>query len=337
MFLTLVLASANLSVVMSVFNAERFLADSISSILNQTFADFEFLILDDGSTDSSAAIILDFARQDARIRPILRTNDGLISALNFMVSQAQAPLIARMDADDISLPHRLAAQYAFLNANPDYGVIGSWTDDIDEHGRPHPCSARPQPLTHEAFLEAIAADHPLLCHPVVMYRKAVVLQAGGYRPAFRHVEDYDLWLRLSTITKLGNLPERLIRYRHYAQQVSSLHSTQQQVGHAVAYLAHAERAAGRNDPTQGINQLPPLGSFDALFGRAGMDRAIRARLSKTLLYSPAALKGPGFDHILTHIAEGARPEGMWRAVARLLRIGEPARACRLALKLSGLS
>lgn len=333
----MVLAVPRLSVVMSVFNAERFLESAIRSILNQTFADFEFLILDDGSTDRSADLILQFSQQDPRIRPFLRGNGGLVSALNYLLAESRAPLVARMDADDICLPHRFDRQIRFLNAYPDYGVIGSWSDDIDEHGAPYECSAKPQPLTHADFLQAVAADEPLMCHPVVMYRKATVLNVGGYREAYRHVEDYDLWLRLSRVTKLGSLPERLIRYRHYEQQVSSLHSTQQQIGHAVAYLAHLERLAGRDDPTERLSQLPKIGEFDALFGREGVDSAVRARLAKALLYSPTALKGQGFEHILTHIGEGARPDGRWRAVLRLLRIGEPTRACRLALKLSGVA
>jgi glycosyltransferase involved in cell wall biosynthesis len=120
-----------ISVAMSVYNGERFLAEAIESVLGQTFADLEFLIVDDGSTDGSRAMIEAYAAKDARIRPILRENRGLIASLNQMLDEARAPLVARMDADDVCLPERLAQQVAFLDAHPDYGVLGCWTVDID--------------------------------------------------------------------------------------------------------------------------------------------------------------------------------------------------------------
>lgn len=117
-------ATPAISVIMSVYNAERYLADALMSILGQSFTDFEFLILDDGSHDNSLSIIKQYAAQDERIVIISRENKGLIVSLNEMLAMARAPLIARMDADDISLPHRFAEQLAFLNDHPDHGVVG---------------------------------------------------------------------------------------------------------------------------------------------------------------------------------------------------------------------
>jgi glycosyltransferase involved in cell wall biosynthesis len=133
---------------MSVYNAEQFLASAINSILTQSFSDFELLILDDGSNDGSRAIIEDYAARDSRIRPIFRANKGLIVSLNQLLAEARAPIIARMDADDISLPERFARQYAFLQENPDYGVVGCWTDEMDEHGSPWPLcmNVHPSPM-----------------------------------------------------------------------------------------------------------------------------------------------------------------------------------------------
>ena len=329
------MASPAISVAMSVYNGERFLAEAIESILAQTFGDFEFLIVDDGSRDSSRAIIEAYAAKDERIRPILRENRGLIASLNQLIRESRAPVVARMDDDDISHPERFAKQMAFLNANPDHGVIGAWSVDIDEQGRTIEARDVRHPVTHEAILQAIEADTALLCHPVVTYRRDVVLAAGGYHAAYRHVEDQDLWLRLASSTKLANLPERLICYRRSPDQVSSRHATEQQIGHAVAMLAYHERAAGRPDPTAELEALPPLGEFDALFGREGMDRAIRARLARSLQYSQIGLSGSGFDHVLQHVREGGSHEGLWRTVARLLRFGEPKRALRLAAALAG--
>jgi len=321
---------------MSVYNGERYLASAIESVLAQSFGDFEFLILDDGSRDSTARIIDAHAARDPRIRPIMRENRGLIASLNQLLAEARAPIVARMDADDLCHPERFAKQMAFLSANPDHGVVGSWSEDIDENGAPHITPGNDHPVTHEEMLAAIENDTALLCHPVVTYRRDVVLSVGGYHRAYRHVEDFDLWLRLAEITRMANIPERLLRYRHYAGQVSNRHATEQQIGHTVAMLAYRERRAGRPDPTADLGALPPVGEFDALFGRAGIDKAIRARLARALLYSPTGLRDQGFELILQHLRDGGGHAGMWKTVARLLRFGEPRRAARLAAVLAGM-
>lgn len=320
---------------MSVYNGERFLADAIESILAQSFADFEFLILDDGSTDSSRAVIERYAAQDSRIRPIIRENRGLIVSLNQLLDEARAPIIARMDADDICMPRRFEQQIDFLDANPDYGVIGAWTDDMDENGAPYKAIGPHHPTDHDSFLQAIDRWEPLLCHPVVTYRRDVVRAVGGYHAAFRHCEDMDLWLRLASVTKLCNLPEALIRYRHYAGQVSARHSTEQQIGAAVSMLAYYRRKAGQSDPTQKLEHMPPIDDLDTLFDQPGTAKAVRARVASAILYSSASLRGDGFDLLLQNVREGGQRSGMWRAVMRLVRLAEPARALRLAATLIG--
>ncbi|MFC4256631.1 glycosyltransferase [Altererythrobacter xixiisoli] len=323
-----------ISVAMSVYNGERFLREAIESILGQTFGDFEFLILDDGSRDGSRDIYESYAARDSRIRTIVRDNRGLIVSLNQLLDEAAAPVIARMDADDICDPTRFAKQIAFLNANPDYGVIGSWTADINEFGASHRLEGFDHPTNHQEFLQAVKDDGPLLCHPVVTYRRDVVRNVGGYHAAFRHCEDYDLWLRLASVTKLANIPERLIRYRHYEGQVSARHATEQKIGHTVALWAYHERAAGRPDPTQQLTALPEVGQFDEAFHTKGLDWAVRERLAKGLQYSPSGLRGDGFEMMLDYLRDGGSQEGMWRTVLRLVRYGEPLRAARLAATLS---
>jgi len=323
-----------LSVALSVYNGARFLAEAVDSILAQTFTDFELLLLDDGSHDATPRLIRSFAARDPRVRPIIRENRGLVASLNELVTEARAPLIARMDADDVCHPDRFARQIAFLAQHPDYGVVGTWTDDIDEHGAPWLCEADTHPATHGEFLARIESGGPLLCHPAVMFRRAVVRQVGGYHAAFRHCEDLDLWLRLASVTQLGNIPERLIRYRHYADQVSSRHATEQQIGAAIARLAYEERAAGRPDPTEHLAALPAVDELDALFGRPGVARSVRATVAHGLLYSRASLRDTGFDLIVDHIREGGTRDGMWRTVGRLVTFGEPVRALRLATALA---
>ena len=322
-----------ISVVMSVYNGERFLAEAIESVLGQSFADFEFLILDDGSGDGTREIISAYAHIDARIRPIFRENRGLVASLNQLLAESRAPLVARMDADDVCHPDRFQLQMRFLEEHADYGVVGTRCIDMDEHGRPWPVCSPPHPLTHEGFLAAIERGEPLLCHPSVMFRRKLVLGVGGYHAAFRHCEDLDLWLRLATITKLGNCPEQLLHYRHYADQVSSRHATEQQTGAAVAKLAYQERIAGRTDPTADLERLPPIDELDSLFGREGVALQVRATLAQGLLYSRAALRDSGFELIIRNLREGGTHAGMWRTVARLVRYGEPARAARLAATL----
>lgn len=323
-----------ISVAMSVYNGERFLEEAIASVRAQTFPDFEFLILDDGSQDGSVDIALRHAAEDPRIRVIARENRGLIASLNQLLVEARAPLVARMDADDVCHPERFAKQLAFLDAHPDYGVVGCRTRDIDENGERYRVSGKEHPDSHEGFLEAIENGWPLLCHPAVLFRRELVLGVGGYHAAFRHCEDLDLWLRLASVTRLASLPERLINYRHYPDQVSSRHATEQQIGAAVAHLAYQERKAGRPDPTETLEALPPIDELDTLFGREGIGRAVRARVAPGLLYSRAGLGGSGFDLIRRHIRDGGRRDGMWRAVGRLVRFGEPTRAALLALTLA---
>lgn len=323
-----------ISVAMSVYNGERYLDEAITSVLAQGFSDFEFLIIDDGSQDGSTAIIRKHAARDARIRPIIRENRGLVASLNQMLDEARAPLVARMDADDICRPDRFERQVAFLSAHPDYGVVGSWSEDIGEFGEPLSRGGEDHPLTHEEMVRAIENGGQLICHPAAMYRRDIVRSVGGYHAAFRHCEDLDLWLRLSSVTRLGNVPERLVRYRRYPGQVSSRHATELQIGTAVARLAWHERRAGRVDPTATLEQLPPIDDLDALFHRPGTSREVRAQVALALRYSEDALRNEGFDLLVSHLRDGGRRDGMWRTVMRLVRFGEPLRALRLAATLS---
>lgn len=324
-----------ISVAMSVYNGERFLALAIESVLAQEFTDFEFLIVDDGSTDSSPQMIRSYAESDSRIRPILRENRGLIASLNEMIETARAPVIARMDADDICRPDRFSKQIAFLEQHPDYGVVGSWSEDIGEFGEPLTrIGMADHPLTHEQLLQAIEVGGQLICHPAAMYRRDIVQSVGCYHAAFRHCEDLDLWLRLASVTKLGNIPERLLRYRRYPGQVSSRHATEQQIGTAVAQAAWRERKAGRPDPTETLDRLPPIDELDALFGHPGVSHRVREQVALGLRYSASAMRDEGFDLLVTHLREGGRRDGMWRTVLRLLRFGEPIRALRLAATLT---
>lgn len=319
-----------ISVAMSVFNGEAFLDEAIESVRTQGFADFEFLIVDDGSSDSSPAIIRRHAQADPRIVPILRENRGLVASLNEMIERARAPVIARMDADDACRSDRFAKQIAFLTAHPDHGVVGSWSEDIGEDGAPLRGEGADHPVSHQDVLAAIERGRHVICHPVAMFRRDVVRQVGGYHAAFRHCEDFDLWLRLASVTRIANIPERLIRYRRYPGQVSNRHSTEQQIGTAVAKLAWRERRAGRTDPTENLERLPPIDELDELFGREGVAQQVRAEVTSMARYSIPALRSNAFPLVEEFLRNGGDHAGMWRTVARLLRGDEPLLAARLA-------
>lgn len=323
-----------ISVAMSVYNGERFLTQAIESILAQDFTDFEFLILDDGSTDATPAIIRDYAARDGRIRPIIRENRGLVASLNQLLGEARAPIVARMDGDDIAHPQRFSTQVRFLADHPEVGVVGCWSRDMDEFGGPYVTGGRDHPVHHEEFQHNIRHGGPLLCHPSVMYRRDLVLAQGGYHAAFRHCEDLDLWLRLASVTRLANIPQRLIQYRHYLGQVSKRHATKQQIGAAIAYEAWRVRDEGRPDPTAKVDRLPPIEELDGFFGEEGVARRVRRAVTGGILHSPIALRDQGFEIMLRHVKDGGSHQGMWRTVARLVKLGEPVRALRLSAALA---
>ncbi len=324
-----------LSVAMSVYNGEQFLAPAIESILAQTFTDFEFLILDDGSQDATADIVRSYAAKDSRIRPIIRENKGLIVSLNQLLAEARAPIVARMDADDISLPARFARQLQFLAEHPEIGVVGTWSQDTDENDNHYVCDGEEHPVHHDEFLRNMRDGGPLFCHPAVMYRRDLVLGVGGYHAAFKHCEDLDLWLRLASVTRLANIPERHFIYRHYLGQVSKRHATEQQVGAAIAYEAYRCRRDGKPDPTEELDSLPPIEQLDALFGETGVAVRVRRKVvAGGIIHSPSALRDQGFEILLRYLREGGSHAGMWRTVLRLLRLGEPLRALRLSAALA---
>lgn len=201
-----------ISVIMSVYNAEKYLAQSISSILNQTYKDFEFLIINDCSTDKSVKIIKEFLQDDNRIDLIdNRIRLGLTKNLNRAIDQSKGELIARMDADDISEPDRFEKQASFLAENPKIGVLGSCAIDIDEEG--NQIGERNVPITNEGIISTLYKVNPM-CHPSIMYRKKIIERIGLYDERYRVVQDYDLWFRCAAAGILmHNLEDRLLQYR----------------------------------------------------------------------------------------------------------------------------
>ncbi|WP_164549675.1 glycosyltransferase [Altericroceibacterium xinjiangense] len=320
-----------LSVLLSAHNAEAFLDEAIESVLAQDFPAFEFLILDDGSQDATRAIAEGYAARDARIRVIAGDHRGLVDGLNRLLEEARAPIVARFDADDICHPQRFSRQMQFLEAHPDHGLVGCETDQIDSTGAPRPDVEYGWVHDHEEIVRCLPLWSPLV-HPAVMMRRDVVREAGGYRRAYRRAEDYDLWLRLSTRTKLANLPERLLWYRVHPGQVGEKHLVEQVRAAATALLAHRQRLSGKPDPTEGLASLPPTAALDALFG-PGSAAFVNQRVFEEVLYVPGELAGAGWDAALAHAAASRDRRPLWRVATRLLRAGHPAKAGRFAAAL----
>lgn len=204
-----------ISVIMSVYNAEDFLDESIQSILNQTFKDFEFIIINDGSSDTSLQIIEKY--KDNRIVLISRENRGLVESLNEGLVIAKGKYIARMDADDISFPKRLEEQYDFMEKNPNIGVSGTW---VEVFGKTVPNYIGRYSCWNKMIKAELLFSSPF-AHPSVIIRRKVLAKYNlSYNGECLHAEDYELWYQCSKVTELANLPHVLLRYRIVSNSIT---------------------------------------------------------------------------------------------------------------------
>jgi GT2 family glycosyltransferase len=225
------------SVVMPVHNGGEYLARAIESILSQTMGDFELVIVNDGSTDATAATLQAYQSRDRRVRVHHEARAGLVASLNRGCRDARARYIARMDADDVAFPDRLARQAEFLDQHPRVAVIGSAVVRIDGAGRELKRSV--SPTSHADIIAALKAYTPFT-HPTVTFRAEAFAAVGRYRSAYGPAEDYDLWVRLSERYELANLAEPLLYYRVYPGQVS-VRQLEQQILSVVGARAAAEQ------------------------------------------------------------------------------------------------
>lgn len=204
-----------ISVILPVYNAEAFLPEAIASILGQSYADFELLIIDDGSTDGSLAAIERF--NDARITLFIREHAGITKTLNFGIAQAQGDYIARMDADDIAAPARFEKQAAFLDKNPSVSAVGCWYRLINNKAE---IIKKVTPPTEPKLIKKAFFTGAPLVHPAAMIRKSALAAIGGYDETFLYAQDRDLFLRLMQKGELGIVPEFLFSMRVSPQSIS---------------------------------------------------------------------------------------------------------------------
>ena len=232
------------SVIMSVYNGERFLKEAIDSILNQSFRDFEFIIIDDCSRDKTSEILSEY--KDSRI--VLVNNEaniGLAKSLNIGIRHAKGKFIARMDADDVSLPERLRLQYEYMESHPDVDILGGQAWKIDENGRI--IGEITKPISAEDISRYIKYACPVI-HPTYFVRKHVYEALHGYREFISPIEDYDFLLRAFEYGfKIENIPVKLIKYRLNAHGMSSSNTLRGMVFTRYILKMHKDRIKGREN------------------------------------------------------------------------------------------
>jgi hypothetical protein len=243
------------SVVMVICNVERFLAEAIESILSQTFCDFEFIIVDFGSTDKSKDITASYAANDNRIRLSTIPQCSYIEAKIAACSLPRGRYIAIQDADDVSLPNRLGAEVDFMEKHPEVGLLGGAVQWIDSQGKFLTTADNYPTEDHE--LRSILKERNPFWHPTVLILREAFVRVGGYREPSSPSDDYDLWLRISEHYQCANLKQVVLKYRIHPQQLS-LRKRKQQILCVLAAQASADlRGAGKPDPLNSVRQITP--------------------------------------------------------------------------------
>ncbi len=200
------------SIIMSTFNDALYIKRAITSVLQQTYTDWEFIIINDDSKDTTEKIVTQFAKIDSRIKLFTNaTNKGLVKNLIAGVEKSKGKYIARIDGDDEWIDmNKLKKQIEFLEKNPDYGLIGTWANIIDTQG--NLILQTKNPSTDSEIRNYLLIENCFF-HSSVVIRKSILKKVGGYNPYYFTTEDYNLWLRIGVISKMYNMPEYLINYR----------------------------------------------------------------------------------------------------------------------------
>lgn len=251
-----------ISVIMPVFNGEKYLVEAIDSILKQTFGDFEFLIINDGSTDKSDEIIRSY--NDSRIVYLQNDgNKGLVYTLNYGISQAKGEFVARMDADDISEPSRFQKQLEALKNNPEVGICGTWAKIIGS-GKVFKVECEDEKI------KGLLLFLNQFIHPSVLFRKSILEKNQiHYEANDFPAEDYALWIRLAPFVKMMNIPELLLNYRVHPNQISAASSERQKrktnelsVGQLSAFFGHIPNEQEIKDHLLLLNQKDKINNSD---------------------------------------------------------------------------
>ncbi len=205
------------SVIMSAYNAEQFIAQAVDSILAQSFGDFELIIINDGSADRTKSIIEQYVQQDSRIVLLDQENTGLTKALNNGIKIARGNYIARMDADDIAEPDRLERQYQFMEKNSEYALCGSRAWFIDENNKK--LFKKELPITNDSIKKKLLFNNQFV-HSSLFIRKSILDEMGFYNEDFKKSQDYELVLRFASKYQIANLEDCLVLWRVNSKSIS---------------------------------------------------------------------------------------------------------------------
>lgn len=234
---------------MPVHNGEKYLREAIESILNQTFSDFIFLIIDDDSTDHSIDIIRSYT--DPRIKFLInKKNFGISRTLNLGIEYSSTKYIARMDQDDISLPNRIEEQVNFMEAHPNTGMCGTW---IKTFGADREEYVKKLPVRHDDIKAMLLFQNPI-AHPTIMIRRDILdKQRLRYDPVYDGLEDYDLWEKMSLVTNIQNIPKDLLRYRLHPAQLSRTSLSRQEKLNEIQRRQYEKLGLNNGDSTHLIS------------------------------------------------------------------------------------
>src|SRR5882672_8268442 len=299
-----------LTVVMSVFNGDKFLPAALDSIMAQSMQDFELVVVNDGSTDGSAEILEEYARRSGRIQVVHEGHAGTSAAVNRGCDLVKTPYIARMDADDVSLPDRLARQLRFLRGRPQVALLGGGAEFINESGE---VLFRVDVPTRHDEITAVLPERNVFVHSAVVMRRDAHLAVGGYRRAFSGLtEDYDLWLRIAERYEVANLAEVIVRYRVHRRQVATMKLQEQTWAAIGARLSARLRRSGQDDPFEAMESVS-----DDTLNRLGVGMSeIEHEVAKAA-GSWARVMGEAGDHdTAAMLARQAWQDGRGRVVTR---------------------
>ncbi|MDH5290512.1 MAG: glycosyltransferase [Acidimicrobiia bacterium] len=299
---------ARVSILMTVYNGLPYLPTAVDSMLAQTYTDTELVIVDDGSTDGTPSYLASL--DDPRIRLITQRNQGTAAAANAGLAACTGELLARMDADDVSVPHRLQRQVDLLDQRPEIGMVGSFTRILGDAG---PDGVVALPTDHQEIVAALRAGRHALSHPTLMLRTELLRRLGGYWP-FPLVDDWDMMLRMCEVTVVTNIAEPLLLYRVHRESLNGAGMARMRYSIDFARARAAARQAGRPEPTEegfaaGRAALPPYRRL-----------AFRATVGSLTHYRRAVAEKAGphpwraVPHLL--LASALRPDLVVRRLAR---------------------
>jgi hypothetical protein len=246
--------AATVSVITAAHNAAKYLPAALQSVLSQNYQDFELIIVDDGSTDETPYILKRFALRDPRIRYVRQQKSGASHARNTALALATGQFVAVMDSDDICYPQRLELQVAYLQEHKECVCLGAAVEFIDEWGAAFYTESRP--VDHDAIVQRLLrGEGGVIRQPVVTMRREAIMEVGGYEQRFPVVEDLDLFLRLSEVGRVANLPEVLLGYRQHAKSTNRTQYKLQQQQQLQVVMEARQRRGLPSVPSQSLDLM----------------------------------------------------------------------------------